>query len=113
MDLTIQQNKRSPEGWKFMSDLASALSLSRSFELVYMRWAMSSMAHSLKKRPTFITVRISRLKERGRSHVSMALITGVAHRTFSYIKLIQATKVVVFRLCRLSISAAPNTETCQ
>lgn len=67
---------------RWLSDLASALSLSRCFELIYMRWAMSSMAHSLKKSPTFIMVRISKLKERGCSYVStqriktQALLTG-------------------------------------
>lgn len=44
---------------------------------------------------------------------SRDLNTCAAHRVFSYIKLIQATKVVGFHLCRLFISTAPNTETCQ
>lgn len=46
-----------------LSHLASLLSLSRCFVFRYMRWAMSSMAHNLKNRPRFITVRISKLKE--------------------------------------------------
>lgn len=73
-----------------------------------MRWAMSSMAHSLKKSPTFIRVRMSKLKERGCSHVSTDPNTSVAHRMLPYIKLIQATKVVLFHLCRLFISTVPK-----
>lgn len=43
--------------------LASLLSLRRCFVVKNMRWATSSIAHSLKKRPRFISVRISKLKE--------------------------------------------------
>lgn len=53
----LQKNRK-------LSDLASALSLSRCFVVRYMRWATSSMAHSLKNRPRFISVRISNLKWR-------------------------------------------------
>lgn len=39
--------------------------------------------------------------------------TNIAHGMFPHITLIQATKVVVFHLCRLFISTVPNTETWQ
>lgn len=64
--------------WKF-SDLASLLSLSRCFVLRYMRWAMSSMAHNLKNRPRFITVRISKLNET--ESTGFTLIWPLVHTT--------------------------------
>lgn len=53
---TLQSNRQ-------LSDLAWLLSLSRCLVLRYMRCATSSMAHSLKNRPRFISVRMSKLQE--------------------------------------------------
>lgn len=67
-----------------LSDLASLLSLSRCFVVRYMRWATSSMAHNLKNRPRFISVRISKLKETERTFLTFRR-NGVLYKSTQFV----------------------------
>lgn len=125
----LQKNRK-------LAHLASARSLSRCFVVRYMRWATSSMAHSLKNRPRFISVRISNLKRTESMEFNLTgdrkglegpcirqkltiknkikILSSAQHfhsvLSFTHIALITATIVVGLSLCEPFISIGPEMQ---